>query len=622
MGFLNFLNILLGNNWLKPLFFALCFGVTIETQGEPKQNWSQYVEMPDGVKLAIDVWLPSDRSADKRVPTILYATRYWRSKEYLPAVNEPNSAIKQFLDAGYAFVNVDVRGTGASFGSRQAEFSVAETNDFFHLIDWIVAQPWSNQNVATTGVSYSGNAAEHAIFSHHPALKVANPRFSDFDWYSSLVFPGGIPNKIVSSGWGSYVWSLDMNQVSQSQPDLPNQPKVLGVKPVDGVNGHALLEQAVKQHKNNSNVTDTLSKTTFRDDLKEASSLQDDPSHIVTPYRFKQQVEQSKTALFNWGSWQDSGTAAGVIARFVDYDVDGEFVIGPWNHGAYLDADPFRPKNHPVAPTRPQQYKKIIDFFEPYMFETSSKKAKQGKTLKYFTMGQNQWKETQVWPPIGTNYQTWYLSSENRLVKDKREVAFGFDKYKVDFNAGTGNQTRWSTQLGRTDVFYGNRANDDLKLLTYTSSPLAKSIEITGAASVQIQLSSTHKDGSLIVYLESVAPNGKVTMLTEGGIRLIHRKASANPMPYSLISPHRTFRREDAEYMVPNQMETITFSLLPTSIEVPIGHSIRVAIAGHDKDTFVRIPEDGQPTLNVSYNQDALSYIKLPIIARGDNGIQ
>jgi uncharacterized protein len=38
-----------------------------------------YITMPDGVKIAADVILPRDLSADTKLPTILTQTRYWRA---------------------------------------------------------------------------------------------------------------------------------------------------------------------------------------------------------------------------------------------------------------------------------------------------------------------------------------------------------------------------------------------------------------------------------------------------------------------------------------------------------------------------------------------------------------
>ena len=52
-----------------------------------------------------------------------------------------------FLAAGYAVAVVDVRGTGASFGQWRAPWQPEERTDSREVIDWIVRQPWSNQQV-------------------------------------------------------------------------------------------------------------------------------------------------------------------------------------------------------------------------------------------------------------------------------------------------------------------------------------------------------------------------------------------------------------------------------------------------------------------------------------------
>jgi putative CocE/NonD family hydrolase len=621
--------------------FTLLLSTNTSALGE--KSWSQYITMPDGVRLAIDVWLPENVSKQQALPTIIYSTRYWRGKDYEPEQAEPNRAIQFFNQAGYAVIIGDVRGTGASFGSRQDEFSVAETRDYYHVIDWIIKQPWSNQRVASTGVSYTANTAEHSVFSNHPALKVANPRFSDFDWYTSLVFPGGVPNKIISSGWGGYVWSLDMNDAAALNDPNADGPKLLGVKPVDSDNNKVLLKQAVAEHKHNSNVSTTLAKVVYRDDKKEALSLNDAGDFFVTPYRFKHAVEQSDTVLFHWGSWLDSGTAAGILSRFASYDAQGDYIIGPWNHGAYKDANPFAPADRAVSPTTTAQYQQIVAYFAPYMLASAEQRpakenynkessgkarsvkatitkvsnAKQKtKQLKYFTMGEDVWKTTSVWPPLNSHYQKLFLASNNRLANSAPTAVTGVDDYQVNFEVGTGTQTRWSTQLTRSDVYYGDRAQADKLLLTYTAEPLTSAMEITGTPVVSVALASSHKDGVIIAYLESVAPDGKVTMLTEGELRLIHRKVSTEKPPYPNFGPYHSFLRKDSQAMIPDKMETVTFSLLPTSVLIPEGHSIRIAFAGHDKDSFERIPKQGEAKLSVGRDASHVSFIRLPIIAR------
>jgi hypothetical protein len=68
--------------------------------------------------------------------------------------------------------------------------------------------------------------------------------------------------------------------------------------------------------------------------------------------------------------------------------------------------------------------------------------------------------------------------------------------------------------------------------------------------------------------------------------------------------------------LVPGERAELIFGLLPTSVLVRKGHRLRVAIAGHDEGTFVRIPEQGTPNTIVSRNRLYPSYIDLPVVAR------
>ena len=72
------------------------------------------------------------------------------------------------MPRGYAVVVVDVRGTGASFGTRDCFRSPKERDDFHEIADWIVAQPWSDGVIGSTGISYLGAAS---CSSPRPAIR-------------------------------------------------------------------------------------------------------------------------------------------------------------------------------------------------------------------------------------------------------------------------------------------------------------------------------------------------------------------------------------------------------------------------------------------------------------------
>jgi uncharacterized protein len=152
--------------------------------------------------------------------------------------------------------------------------------------------------------------------------------------------------------------------------------------------------------------------------------------------------------------------------------------------------------------------------------------------------------------------------------------------------------------------------------VSLTSDPLDADVEITGHPIVQLFITSTHTDGAFFVYLEEVDENGKVTYLTEGELRALHRRISNEQPATKLPVPYHSFKKKDTMPLVPGQVAELRFGLQPISVLVKKGHRLRIAIAGHDKDTFARIPAEGTPVIAVQRNGRALSMIELPVIKR------
>ena len=129
-------------------------------------------------------------------------------------------------------------------------------------------------------------------------------------------------------------------------------------------------------------------------------------------------------------------------------------------------------------------------------------------------------------------------------------------------------------------------------------------------------ITSTHTDGAFFVYLEEIDEHGKVTYVTEGELRALHRRVSSEANPVKLPVPYHTFLKKDALALKPGEVAELRFALQPISVLVKKGHRLRVAIAGHDKDTFIRVPAEGTPTISMLRNSRGLSRIELPIIKR------
>ena len=141
-----------------------------------------YLPMRDGVKIAVQVVLPKDLPADQKLPAVMVMTRYWRARQ--------NDGPGTFMPShGYATVFVDARGTGASFGVWKAPFSQDEVKDYNEVVNWIVAQPWSNGKVGAIGNSYTGNTALWLASTMHPAVKAIIPRHYEFDLTTKHLIP-------------------------------------------------------------------------------------------------------------------------------------------------------------------------------------------------------------------------------------------------------------------------------------------------------------------------------------------------------------------------------------------------------------------------------------------------
>ena len=609
-------------------------GFTTQIAGEETltngsaRNTAVYVTMPDGTKIAVDVWLPSNYKAGQKLPTIINSTRYWRATQptflgrafmglgILP--NEAGDFVNGFGKAGYAIIQSDARGSGASFGFRLMEWAPEEVADMNHIVSWIVAQTWSNGRVGGTGVSYAGNTAELLAASGHPAVKAVAPLYDDFD--PGTFAPGGVRVSGFQDAWFEGNAGMDSNDFcrvvrSGGESCFPATWLYTGVKPVDGAEGSALLAQAVADHKKNVSLPKLIAATPFDDDRGETGlSIAD-----VAPYQYKKQIEAAKVPMMPWVGWNDGSTTMGAFGRFNTFSNDQHLVIGAYSHGGDHDADPFKPVAAEPDPSSAMQMARQIKFFDCYLKDAPPPPVQcpTGKSISYYTMGAGTWKTTNVWPLPNTQMQQMYFGAGNSLSANATTLANPTDTYTVDFSATTGKTNRWATQAGGSDVVYDNRKAQTPKVLTYVSPAMTQAMEITGHPVVTLHLTSTETDGAFHVYLEDVAPDGSVRYLTEGVLRGSRRKVSAGPAPYWQAGPYHSLKRADYMVMVPGEMTELSFALFPTSALIKPGHKIRISLAGADKDFYARVPEKGDPVWSVSLGSNAPSFIDLPVIPSG-----
>ena len=563
--------------------------------------------MRDGVRLAVDLYLPRTMAAGARLPTILLQTRYFRSHRvawpfsmFWAGFLEPR--IARYIRQGYAFVTVDVRGSGASFGTRELEWSPAEVRDGAEIVDWIVAQPWSNGKVGTTGASYEGTASELLLSNRHPAVKAAAVQSGMFDLYADMVFPGGIELAPFVAFWGRATAAQDSNRFSSM---LSGFPKLVyrGVKPVAGDSGETLLAEAMKEHLQNFNMPSLTATQKFRT-----------PGDVIEqtgPVAKRELIEQSGAAIYSISGWYDGGLANSAIRRFLSIRTPkSRLILGPWSHQGE-NLSPFAAKLEDFDRTA-----EIIRFFDWTLKGVDNGVEREGP-VRYYTVGEERWKSAPTWPPPGATSRTLYFAATHALSDRADTASRAADTYAVDLTTGTGQETRWNN-LTALDIKHSmprDRRERDQKLLVYDGAPLAADLEVTGHPMVTLHLESTEPDGAVFVYLEDVDPNGAVHYVTEGELRVIHRRIRPEAAAYTFPGPYRTFAKADAEPLVRGEIATLEFDLLPISYLFRAGHSIRVAIAGADADHFTTVSPSA-PVFTVYRDANHPSSIMLPVMPR------
>jgi putative CocE/NonD family hydrolase len=477
------------------------------------ERHSFYIYMRDDVKLAVTVLLPKGLSSGEKVPALVSQSRYWREMELRPPFAwfiSPDVFLRRlrgykpfFVRRGYAMVMVDERGTGASFGQWLSPWDAKTLDDARQVVDWIVAQPWSNGRMGSYGISYLGTTAEMFAALCHPAVKATIPMFNHPDPYLDIGYPGGIFNQRFIRAWDQMNRELDLNRIP-AEFGWGARLLLRGVRPVDRDRRRRLIGQAILGHRDNTNIFSLGEAISCRDER--VGDLQLSVADVSLE-RYHAELAQTQTAVFGWGSWIDAGTADAVLRRFVNYPSCRRAVIGAWEHGGTAHSSPYDLPDRPAKPPLTSQWSEMLRFFDAYLKDGSEQHLSEN-TLFYYNMGDEAWKCTSVWPPAGTRLQRWHLSSGRQLLPDPP----GDDRCGylwVDFNASTVSVTaggNWVVLAGRWSAWADGAGSHLLVHL----SPLDRDLQIAGHTRLTLYLSSARR-WAVFAYLEDVHPDGQVT---------------------------------------------------------------------------------------------------------------
>jgi hypothetical protein len=150
---------------LVPATFALGASAAPPVQAQIGPGYdiemSRMIPMRDGVKL--EAWLFKPSHPASKAPAVLELTQYdidgGRDQDF-----------KTFVQRGYVFVQVEVRGRGRSGGEKSDNIGLQVSRDGRDAVEWIARQPWSDGHVFMYGGSFVGMTQWHTASQLPPHL--------------------------------------------------------------------------------------------------------------------------------------------------------------------------------------------------------------------------------------------------------------------------------------------------------------------------------------------------------------------------------------------------------------------------------------------------------------------
>lgn len=169
------------------------------------------IPLRDGVELDSFVVIPR---IDGPVPTIVHLTPYWGGGDLstcvtIPGVTDDRGCGVQYLpfvERGYAYALVSVRGTGNSGGC----YTLAgpdEAQDSAEAIEYYARQSFSNGRIGAMGLSYDGTTVNDVWSYGPPSLKAVMP-VSGISQMYEYSYENGIHRNIQGiASFNTYYWA-------------------------------------------------------------------------------------------------------------------------------------------------------------------------------------------------------------------------------------------------------------------------------------------------------------------------------------------------------------------------------------------------------------------------------
>ncbi|MBL7851091.1 MAG: CocE/NonD family hydrolase [Cyclobacteriaceae bacterium] len=464
------------------------------------------IPLPDGVKLAADLYVPEGSS--EKLPVLL---------EYLPYRKDEGRRNRfglyaYFVKRGYIVARVDIRGTGNSEGMLiPYEYSEQEQKDGEVVIDWLSRQSFSNGNVGMFGISWGGFNALHMAMRRPPALKTIITVMSTDDIYQDDVhFMDGMMH-------------IDAYEIGQ---DLSNI--------LPGAPGFKIDEDYFKNRFETTPWLLQYKKQQRDGPFWDRASLNADYEKINIP-------------VFAIGGWYD-GYRDAVFRMLENVKSPVKAMVGPWNHTFPNWADP---------PPAIEWREDAVRWFDHWL-KGKETGIMDEPPLQVFVRD---------WHPPGTDLKKiegeWHSLRPGKGTRSELSLHFSSERNLTTQVPRSGKeylhqyQPSAGPEAGGSVMWWGDWSPDqragDSSSLVFETEPLDSDLVILGFPQAELTVRADAPRANWFVRLNDVAPEGSVTLVTGAGANGTHRSSAEQPsdivkaewfsLPVELHATSWTFRK-------------------------------------------------------------------------------
>ncbi len=503
------------------------------------------VTMPDGVRLMADHYFPSSAG---QFPTILTRSVYGRGSDAPFPINMLTKIPAYLIAAcGYHVIVQTTRGRFDSEGIDDSVFADDEP-DGRATLEWIAAQPWFDGNLSMFGSSYLGYTQWAVAENPPPYLKAIAPSII-MTAIHDLVFPDGAFALDLFQRWMLIVEVIDSglkgNQLGKVMaPDYAPLMKGFYHMPMResdvAVMGH---EVGFFQH--------------YLQDLRQESDYwrRSDKRHVPA---------QVTIPVHLMGGWYDI-CLKGLLQDYSAMQASGRapyLTIGPWAH-ADLSA-------------QPTFIRESLQWYEAHL--KGRREVLRQHPVRVYVMGANEWREMSAWPPP-THPVQYHLHDQKQLSTEVPADRLEPDCYRYDPADPTpalGGAMFMPVGAG------GSKDNRSLEarrdVLTYTTPPLSRDIEIMGVVKLHLYVCSSRDYTDFFGRLCDVQPDGRSLNICDGLFRVEPGKGESQP----------------------DGSLKIEIDLSSTAYRFKTGHRIRLQVSSGAHPRWSRNPGSGEPLLEAT----------------------